>query len=152
MADTPTPKRGLLRPALGKKPWKEDWDYNFLKLDGDVGGLIDGTIAAGNSTRFANKLPAEFISTVSGTLDGLVFTDNQIRVIKVDHSATSVFDVPSAPVFVLPTSGIRVVHHCEADSLSDNDYGGTFYVGIENSTGMTISGNLITWRRKGFKI
>jgi hypothetical protein len=152
MPDTPTPKRGLLRPVLGKKPWKEDWDFNFLKLDGDVGGLIDGTIAAGNSSRFGSKLPAEYVQTVSGTLAGLVFLDNQIRVVEVDHSASVVFDIPGPAAFVLPTSGIRVVHHGEVASLSDADYGGTFYVGVENSTGSTISGQSITWRRTGFVV
>jgi len=152
MPNTPTPKRGLLRPPLGKKPWKSDWDFNFLKLDNDVGGMIDGTIAVGNSTRFGNKLPADYIQSTTGDLSGIDFLDNQIRIVKVDHSASIVFDLPSEPIFVMPTSGIRAVMQGERDSSSDTNYGGTFYVGIENSTGSTISGVLITWKRKGFKL
>lgn len=151
MADTPTPKRGLLRPPLGKKPWKEDWDYNFLKLDNDVGGIVDGSIAIGNATRFANKLPSEYVGSITGTFTGVSFFDNQIRVVKVDHSGDVIFDVPSDPVFVV-SSGIRVIPEGNRDGTTDIDYGGIFFVRVENSSGSTVDGSTIAWKRKGFKV
>ena len=150
MPDTPTPKLGLLRPPLGKKPWKEDWDFNFLKLDNIVGGLVDGTVQAGDTILIGGKTPAQLVQTVSGTLAGIDVLDNTVRQVEIDHSTDVVFDSPSAPRLVVP-SGVRSVVVGDSESLSSTAYGGTFRISIENSSGATVSGVNITWRRSGYK-
>lgn len=150
MPDSPTPKRGLLRPRLGKKPWKTDWDFNFLKLDTDVGGLIDGTIPAGRALRVFGSAVSAFIYVATGDLGAASIPAGEVQEIFVDHTASVIFDLPAAPAFS-PIADVHFVLLGELVSTNDTNYGGTFIVRVENYSASTVLGVSILWRRKGLK-
>lgn len=150
MPDTPTPKRGYLRPKLGKKPWKKEWDFNFGKLDSDVGGLIDGTVSAGNALSIQGAALAAFFQETTGTLSGS-FSDGTTTIVEIDHSATIIFDIPTEPVFT-NISGVTFILVGNRATTGNSDYGGKFRVQVTNNSGSPLDGTTVTWRRKGLKV
>lgn len=152
MADTPTPKRGYKRPVLGTKPWKAQVDFNWAKIDNDVGGLMDGTFAAARALAVPGAALVPYVEAITGTLSGiLVGPGNTVRA-TVDHSVVMVFDVPAEPI-VSPPAGVNCTPLLDRSStLSNVEYGGKFALEIVNSTSGIVSGATINWRRKGWKV
>lgn len=152
MPDTPTPKRGFLRPKLGKRPWKSEWDTNWLKADNDIGGLIDGSIPAGAASEVTGTWYVAHILQLSGTLDiGGLIDDGVHQDIRVDHISAGVFDLPGEPIFTITTPSVHAVLLYERSLVSVNERGGVFVVRIENNSGSSFDPSTVTWSRKGWK-
>lgn len=150
MPDTPTPKLGLLRPKLGKKPWKKEWDFNMGLLDNKVGGLIDGTVSAGNALSVQGAAIVSFLRETTGTVTG-TFNDGTTTDVTVDHSATIIFDLSTQPVFTT-IAGVAFILLANRPSTANIDEGGKFTVRIVNTSGGPVLGSSMSWRRKGLKL
>lgn len=151
MADPTTPNRGLRLPALGKKPWKSDWDFNFEQLDGDIGDILRGTLTVGEAASIQPGALTPFITSVSGDLGAISVPDGEIQEFSVDHSVQVRFDIPAEPIFIVP-AGVTIVLLGNRSGLTFDAYGGTFQVRVENFSGSSLSGASVNWQRKGWKI
>lgn len=152
MAISPTPKRGYLRPRLGTRPWKNEWDYNFTKLDSDVGGLLDGTLNAKNAENVVGIWYAAHTTQVSGDLNtGGLIADGTSQDIRVDHSADVIFDLPCEPIVEITLGGVHATLLADRQNLTNGEYGGGFVVRVENTSGADIDPAFLTWTRKGWK-
>lgn len=152
MADTPTPKRGYLRPKLGTRPWKNHWDFNWTKADAEVGGLLDGSVPAGTALNVSGTWYAPHIAETSGNLDiGSTINDGDFQDIRVDHKAAMTFDLPCAPIILINIPGVHAVLLGERQTLLNDELGGVFVVRIENNSGGVVDPATFTWSRKGWK-
>jgi len=137
MPNTPTPRIGFLRPPLGKRPWKREWDFNWGLADSKIGALNDSVATLQGATP----------DTITGDLTGFTIPSG-ILDIEVDHSATRIFAEPLAPIFSVGT-GVRVIMLGDRPDLTDTSYGGFFRIRVENSTSSDVDGATIGWARKG---
>lgn len=150
MPDTPTPKRGYLRPKLGKKPWKKEWDFNWGKADDDVGGLLDGTKPAGKALSIDPTALIAAIIEITGDLGASTFLDATSIDTEVDHTGTLTYALPAEPIFLAP-GGVKIIPLSDRTALTTADYGGKFRVRVENNSGGAVNGTSITWKRRGIK-
>lgn len=152
MADTPTPKRGYLRPKLGTRPWKNHWDFNWTKADSEIGGLIDGSVPAGRALTVVGTWYSPHIVEITGNLDiGGLIPDGTFQDIRIDHTGSAIFDLPCEPIVFVNIGGVHAVLLAERQSLLSDEYGGVFSVRIENNSGGDIDPSLLTWSRKGWR-
>lgn len=152
MPDTPTPNIGLKRPRLGSKPWKSDVDFNWGKIDSEIGGLKTGTVTAGVARNIEGAALTPFIDELTGTLSGTTIAGQSNVTISVDHSSVLIFDLPAVPIFA-PPAGVQCLPvQTRLSSLNNVEYGGKFAVRVENSGISSVNGVNITWRRKGIKV
>lgn len=149
MPDTPTPKLGLLRPRLGKKPWKKEWDFNMALLDTQLGGLLDGSVPAHTALGVDPTGITSNVVEIVGDCGIASVGDASSLDIDVDHSSTMIFSMPSDPIFT-SIAGVEVFPLLGRAGLTGTDYGGKFRVRVENNSGGTITGSQLTWRRRGF--
>lgn len=153
MANTVTANMKFKLPQLGKKPWKSDWDTNWTIADQVLGGLtVDGSVHAKIADAIPGSALTPFIQTVSGDLSAAApIPAGETHEMRVDHSADLIFDIPSDPIFLVPSTDVNVVLLGERQALSDTETGGVFTVRIENHSDSTVNGSDISWQRKGLK-
>lgn len=154
MPDTITPKIGLVRVALGAKPWKKQEDFNWLLLDTLVGGLEDGSVPAGVANSVSLTALNGLVATFTGDLTSIGnISDGAIIEVLVDHSVSDgILDIPCAPIANCSVSNVPILYLANrASSLDNTEYGGKFRLRIENQSGSTVAGSTITWKRKGLK-
>lgn len=153
MADTLTTNLKLRLPRLGKKPWKSDWDFNFTKVDQIVGGLtIDGSVCAVCAETIHGTALVPYIQMITGDLSGISpILPGETREFRVDHTTQMVFDLPSSPIFD-PPADVNVIVLADRGVLTATEYGGVFYVRVENRSSSSVSGTALSWMRKGLKI
>jgi len=151
MPDTPTPKIGLLRPKLGKTPWKKEWDFNMGLLDTDVGGLLDGSVPAGKALTIDPTALIPIVVEISGNLGSTTFPDQTTTSIIIDHSSTVSYILPAEPIFTAPVN-VTIQSVGNRNGLTPTDYGGRFQVNVTNTSGAPVTGTSIQWKRRGIKV
>ena len=157
MADTFTTLLHLVLPRLGKKPWHNDWYFNFRTIDQILGGMWNGDLVnpcAKCADAVNGGAITPFIQSVEGDLSGAAsIPAGETHEIRVDHSTGidgKVFDVPLEPIISVPNQNVNAVLLADrAVGLDATEYGGVFVIRIENHSDSTVNGADITWKRKG---